>query len=203
METSFIVSRSKRWKLSPKSFWFLITLVTSWSLIFSKNLTINLADRFCTNIGSEPIKDSLILKTLLFSLSLLLILIGEKWLAPSIIRNLFEGLFRAEKTINCSFINGVIKSYVPPIRRVGILIPAPFSFGHNKLPNELKPIIAFALLALFFSDNGISLIWHWSSFDKFVTAKSFNAESHLSSSWTVGLLPVSYTHLTLPTIAGV
>ena len=140
---------------------------------------------------------------------LLLILIGEKWLAPSIIRNLFDGLFKAEKTLNCSLIKGVIRSYVPPIRRVGVLMPELFSFGHNKLPNGLKPIIALALLALFFSENGISLIWHWSSFDKFVTAKSFNAEAHLSSSWSVGLLPsyksaikaVSYTHLTLPTKA--
>ena len=78
---------------------------------------------------------------------------------------------------------------MPPIRRVGVLMPELFSFGHTKLPNELNPIIALALLELFFSKNGISLNWHWSSFDKFVTAKSFNAESHLSSSWSVGLLP--------------
>jgi len=78
LETSFIVLRSKRWKSSPKSLWPLITLGTSLSLIFSKNLTINLADKSCTKIGSEPIKDSLILKASFFSLFLLLILIGEK-----------------------------------------------------------------------------------------------------------------------------
>ena len=64
---------------------------------------------------------------------------------------------KAEKTINCSFINGVIRSYVPPIRRVGILIPVLFSLGHIKLPNELKPIIAIALLDLLLSENCISL----------------------------------------------
>jgi len=35
-------------------------------LLFSKNFTINFADKSCTNIGFEPIKDSLILKTSLF-----------------------------------------------------------------------------------------------------------------------------------------
>jgi peptide/nickel transport system permease protein len=66
-EISFIVSRSKRWKSSPKSLWFLTTLGIFWSLIFFKNSTINLVDKSCTNIGSEPIKDLLILKRSLFS----------------------------------------------------------------------------------------------------------------------------------------
>ena len=46
---------------------------------------------------------------------------------------------------------------MPPIKRVGILIPELYSFGHTKLPNELKPIIADALLVLFFLENGISV----------------------------------------------
>ena len=62
-------------------------------------MNINFADKSCTNFGSEPIKDSLILKMSLFFSKLLLILIGEKWLAPSIIRNLFDGLSKAEKTL--------------------------------------------------------------------------------------------------------
>ena len=61
---------------------------------------MNFEDKSCTKIGSEPIKDSFILKTSL-PFTLLFILTGEKWLAPSIIRNLFDGLFNAEKTSNC------------------------------------------------------------------------------------------------------
>ena len=68
-------------------------------------------------------------------------------------------------------------------------MPVLFSFGHTKLPNELTPTMALALLVLFFLGNGISLDWHWSNLDKFVTAKSFNAELQFSFSWSVGLLP--------------
>jgi len=39
-------------------------------------------------------------------------------------------------------------------------MPVLFSFGHTRLPNELKPTMALALLALFFLGNGISLYWH-------------------------------------------
>ena len=73
------------------------------------------------------------------------------------IRNLLNGLFKAEKTMNCSFARGVIRSYVPPMRRVGISISELFSLGQIKLPNELKPIMALAFLTLFLCGYGISV----------------------------------------------
>ena len=49
------------------------------------------------------------------------------------------------------------------------------------LPNELNPIIALALFELLNLGKGISFNWHWINFDKFVKAKSFKANLHLSS----------------------
>ena len=77
----------------------MITLKFTLFFIFSRNETITLKDKFWTEFGLDPIKDLFMLNISLVSefSEELLILIGEKWLAPSITKNLFNGFELADK----------------------------------------------------------------------------------------------------------
>ena len=85
---------------------------------------------------------------------------GEKWLAPSTIRNLFNSFDSfAKNNLNCSLTKGVIKSKVPPINNIGTSIPEFVLFDQIKLPKLLKPTIAFN--SLDFSNSGIGISYNW------------------------------------------
>ena len=82
-----------------------------------------------------------------------------------------------------------IKSYVPPINRIGESISVFFSSCQTMLPKPLNPIKALILDDFSIFGNGLSVSWHCNNFDKLVRAKSVKDLLHLELNSLLGRLP--------------